>query len=227
MIVGSLLFTRDLPEERLVATSARQFIRYALSIGAFQFPPGGFTLKGGRNSPYLFNSGAFCTGESIGVLARAYASMIRGHFRPPAAVFGSAYKGIPIVTALAQVLGGTVGYAFNRKERKNHDEGGIVVGAALEGKEVLIVDDAVTSGSSVREAFMIIKAAGGIPIGCAAAFDRQEIGDDGSQSAIQELKQDFGMDVLAIASLTDLLNEIEDGPNLDKLLTYRRLYGAA
>lgn len=205
--------------------TAGEFIKYALSIGAFEFPPEGFLLKGKRLSPYLFNSGKFCTGGSVTVLARAYAAAIAGWFYPDV-VFGSAYKGIPIVTALAQALGGDIGYAFNRKEEKDHGEGGTIVGAPLEGKDVLIIDDAMTTGDSLREARKCVVNAGGVPIGYAIAFDRQEIGGYGSQSAIQEFKKDFGAVVCAVATLDNLISELQQGPDCDKVIAYRKQYGA-
>lgn len=224
-----------------------RFIRYALSIGAFEFPPEGFMLKGKRRSPYLFNSGTFCTGESIDILARAYAMAIAGHFRPEV-VFGSAYKGIPIVTALAPVLGKKVSFAYNRKEEKDHGEGRNIVGAALKGKDVLGIDDVITGGGSLLELRKMILDDGGIPIGGAIAFDRQEIGNNGSQSAIQDLK-DIGITVCAVATLADLIlcltgicktkvsnscdpsdidNSVESPrEKLQKLLDYQELYGAS
>ena len=201
-----------------------RLIRYALSIGAFEFPPEGFMLRGNRLSPYLFNSGKFYTGKSIRTLARAYATAIAGQFYPDV-VFGSAYKGIPIVTALAQILGNDVGYAFNRKEEKDHGEGGIIVGAPLQGKEVLIIDDVMTVGNSLREARKCVLNAGGIPISCAIAFNRQEIGSNGSQLATQEFKEDFDIHVCAVATLDDLICALEEGPNLGKILAYRERFG--
>lgn len=223
-------------------TPAEQFIAYAYRIGAFRFPPEGFTLKGKRRSPYLFNSGVFCTGESIGVLARAYLVAVARDFHPDV-FFGTAYKGIPIATAIVQILGGHVGLAYNRKETKDHAEGGIVVGASLYGKNVLIVDDAMTTGDSLREACQIIRAAEASSIGCVIAYDRQEIGNDGSRSAIQEFKEDFGIDVRSVARLDDFISFLEricksyDSSDIDtrteppfkayeNILAYRAKYGA-
>lgn len=215
-------------------TPAETFIAYALHIGALELLPEGRALKSGRISPYFFNSGLFNTGETITNLALAYAAAA-SEFTPEI-VFGPAYKGIPLATALAQAIGGNVGYAFNRKEAKDHGEGGIIVGASLAGKNVLIVDDVMTTGTSSGEAVEIIRANGGIPIGCVIAFDRQERGKEGIHSAVQEFEQTYGITVRAAATLSDLISLLRHtlaespddhqvGEMLEEILAYRKAYG--
>lgn len=210
---------------------ATEFLLYALSIGALELVPEGRILKSGRVSPYFFNSGLFNTGASISKLATAYASAIAGNLYPEA-IFGHAYKGIPIATAVAQAIGGDMGYAFNRKEVKDHGEGGIIVGASLQGRKVVIVDDVMTTGTSSGEAFNIVKSAGGIPIGCVIAFDRQERGK-GSRSAVQEFQDTYKIPVYAAATLSDLTMLMQEDADsgrwplalLLKILDYKLAYG--
>lgn len=223
-------------------THAEAFIRYAHAIGALEFLPEGRTLKSGRISPYFFNSGLFNTGEALSTLAEGYAAAAFGYSTPgsvgnfrPDVIFGPAYKGIPLATALAQAMGGDIGYAFNRKEAKDHGEGGIIVGASLEGKKVLIVDDVMTTGTSSGEAVEIIRANGGLPIGCVIAFDRQERGKESELSAVQEFMRNYEIPVRAAATLSDLIGLMERTPAeggddeigemLEKIRAYSKEYG--
>lgn len=214
--------------------AAETFVKYALHVRALELLPEGRKLKSGRISPYFFNSGLFNTGETITHLAQAYAAAARSFPRPDV-VFGPAYKGIPLATAVAQAIGGNVGYAFNRKEAKDHGEGGIIVGAPLAGKTVLIVDDVMTTGTSSGEAVEIIRANGGTPIGCVIAFDRQERGKENELSAVLEFELTYEIEVAAAATLTDLITVLRRTPVvsgddwageiLEKILTYRAEYG--
>ena len=222
--------------------SAQDFVRYALKIGAITFVP--TELKSGRLSPYFFNAGLFNTGESISGLAGAFASAMTAEpmaeFDPvfdKIVVFGPAYKGISIVTAVAMALyknyGINVGYAFNRKEEKDHGEGGRTVGHPLKGRGVIITDDTMTTGGSCADAFRIVRQEGGNPIGCVIAFDREERGTDSALSAVQTFEQEYGIRMTTAATLTDLITVLqEDGPAipngseiLAKILDYRNQYG--
>lgn len=224
--------------------SAQNFVHYALGIGALMlYPDEGRKLKSGRLSPYFFNSGLFSTAASIDQLAGAYVNAIEEHYDGgtlPDVIFGPAYKGIQIATMVAYLLSlGQADYdpgiAFNRKEAKDHGEGGVLVGRSLAGKRVLIVDDVITDGASKREAVEIIRAAGGTPIGCVIAFDRQERGTEegDTRSAAQRFQEDFGIPVYAAAALDDLILLLEEGPDfpgasatLPKILAYKDQYGA-
>lgn len=214
------------------AQSAARFIEYALEIKALEILPEGRKLKSGRISPYFFNSGLFNTGKSLTNLAEAYYSAADDFTFD--VIFGPSYKGIPLATAVAQAIGGNIGYAFDRKEAKDHGEGGIIVGASLEGKKVLIVDDVMTTGTSSGQAVEIIRANGGIPIACVIAFDRQERGKEGALSAVQEFEQTYDIPVRAAATLSDLIaffecikdgGGIEAGEVLEKILAYQKQYG--
>jgi orotate phosphoribosyltransferase len=210
-------------------TPAEQFVEYALGLDALELVPEGRTLKSGRVSPYFFNSGLFNTGGSLSKLARAYVAAIDGNFRPDI-VFGPAYKGIPLAVAVAQAIGGNIGYAFNRKEAKDHAEGGIIVGASPKGKKVLLVDDVMTTGTSLDEAVEIIRTNGGIIICCVIAFDRQERGKEGNLSAVQEFQQNYGIPVRAAATLADLISYMrktrQEESMQDKIRAYQKQYGA-
>jgi orotate phosphoribosyltransferase len=207
----------------------RDFIEFALNTGVLKF--GSFTLKSGRQSPYFFNSGLFNSGASLARLGRFYAQTIAESGLEFDVLFGPAYKGIPLasttVVALADQHQRDVPYVFNRKEAKDHGEGGQLVGAELTGK-VLIIDDVISAGTSVRESVEIIRAAGAEPAGVVIALDRQERGQ-GELSAIQEVQAEHGIPVLNIICLNDLLGYLENNPELGEFLpavqAYRDQYG--
>lgn len=198
--------------EYVPSAAAFEFVQYALRIGALELVPEGRKLKNGRISPYFFNSALFKTGDALSRLAGAYAPVVYKFGERPDVLFGPAYKGIPLVAAIAVVLGNSIEFAFNRKEAKDHGEGGLLVGASLQGKKVLIVDDVITSGVTKKEAMEFVRQCGGTPVGLAIAFDRQERGA-GDLSAAQEFEQMFGIPLVAAATLDDLLSVLEK--NLD------------
>jgi len=183
----------------------RTFIDLAMSRQALRF--GTFKLKSGRESPYFFNAGLFNDGEAIAVLGQCYAAALTRSGLEYDMLFGPAYKGIPLATATAVALSEhhhrNVPWAFNRKEAKDHGEGGNIVGSSLKGR-VVIVDDVITAGTAIREAVDIIRAAGATPVGVALALDRQERGQ-GSQSAVQEVSSQFGLRCVSILTLADLV----------------------
>ncbi len=207
----------------------REFLDFAIATGVLRF--GSFTLKSGRQSPYFFNSGLFNSGASLARLGRYYASAIEASGIRYDMLFGPAYKGIPLVAATAIALadhhGRDVPYAFNRKEAKDHGEGGMTVGAPLSGK-VLVVDDVISAGTSVRESVGIIQAAGAELAGVSISLDRQERGQ-GSTSAIQEVEASYGVKVASIVALADLIEYLDDKPelagSLDAVKAYREQYG--
>ncbi|HTD28975.1 MAG TPA: orotate phosphoribosyltransferase [Xanthomonadaceae bacterium] len=209
----------------------RQFLESALAHDALRF--GEFTLKSGRISPYFFNAGRFDSGAALAALGKAYAHTLLDAGLDFDVLFGPAYKGIPLATAVAialSALGRDAPLAFNRKEPKDHGEGGSLMGAPLAGKRVLIVDDVVTAGTAVREAIDTIVNAGGVPCGVLIALDRQERSGDGNSSATEAVRAEFGLPVLAIAGLDDLLQlsagRVELGTHQEALLAYRRRYGS-
>ncbi|MBS0313947.1 MAG: orotate phosphoribosyltransferase [Proteobacteria bacterium] len=206
----------------------QQFLRFALDCDVLRF--GEFKTKSGRLSPYFFNSGLFNSGESLRRLGAYYADAVLAAGVPFDMTFGPAYKGIPLVSALAIGLaekGHNLPYAFNRKEAKDHGEGGLIVGAPLAGR-VLIVDDVITAGTSVRESVALIRAAGATPAGVLIMLDRRERGT-GTLSAVQEVEATFGIPVVAIASLPDVLELVATEPALhahqQKIESYRAQYG--
>jgi orotate phosphoribosyltransferase len=207
----------------------REFLDFAIACEALRF--GEFTLKSGRISPYFFNTGLFNTGRKLAQLGKFYARAINDSGLAFDMVYGPAYKGVPLACAtaisLAEDDGRDVPYAFNRKEAKKHAEGGIIVGHPVEGK-VLIVDDVISAGLSVRESVQIIKTAGATPIGVAIAVDRQERGE-GARSAVQEVETTLGLRVVSIVALDTLLKYLEgkDGlaQHLDAINAYHRAYG--
>jgi orotate phosphoribosyltransferase len=211
-----------------------EFLALALRLGVLRF--GRFTLKSGRVSPYFFNAGLFDTGAAIAGLGRAYAATLVAAQLSYDMLFGPAYKGIPLVAATAAALaehhGRDVPYAFNRKEPKDHGEGGRIVGRPLAGK-VLIVDDVITAGTAIRESIAMIRAAGATPAGVLLALDREERGQDSSLSAVQEFRQTFNVPVVSILTLSELIagaGRSESGiaaAALADLQAYRAQYGAA
>ena len=206
----------------------QDFIRFAIERKVLCF--GEFKTKAGRLSPYFFNAGLFNDGESLRRLAQFYAKAILSSGVEFDMLFGPAYKGIPLVAGIAIALaeeGRNVPYAFNRKEAKDHGEGGTIVGAPLGGR-VLIVDDVISAGTSVRESVGLIRAHGATPCGVAIALDRQERGQ-GELSAVQEVEQSYGLPVISIATLDDLLSYLQTRPemaqNLEAIAGYRSRYG--
>ena len=211
----------------------RDFIAFCIAQGVLKF--GRFTTKSGRQTPYFFNAGLFNTGAALDRLAQFYAKAIIASGLSFDMLFGPAYKGIVLAAATAMALSRTADglpgrdlpFAYNRKEAKDHGEGGTVVGAPLAGR-VLIVDDVMTAGTAVRESVAIIRAAGATPAAVTISLDRMERGS-GELSAVQEVRQLYGMPVVAIARLDDLLAYLQETPefrqNVDAILKYRELYG--
>ena len=207
----------------------KAFLDFALDTGVLRF--GEFTLKSGRLSPYFFNAGLFNTGQALARLGRYYAQAIVDSGITFDILYGPAYKGIPLAAVTAAALYDQHrqdhGYAFNRKEAKDHGEGGTIVGHPLEGR-VLIIDDVISAGTSVRESMEIIRAQGAQPAGVVIALDRQEKGQ-GELSAIQEVERDYGVPVVSIVRLDHLvayLEEREDSPEqLASIRSYRERYG--
>jgi len=207
-----------------------EFIEFALARNVLCF--GEFSTKAGRLSPYFFNAGLFHDGRSLRELARFYAKALLAAGVQFDMLFGPAYKGIPLVAALAIALaegGRNVRYSFNRKEVKDHGEGGSVIGAPLAGR-VLIVDDVISAGTSVRQSVNLIKASRAIPAAVAIALDRMERGS-GERSAVQEVEQDYGMPVISIATLDDLIGYLQMDDKmatpLAAVIRYREKYGVA
>lgn len=205
------------------------FIELCMELGVLKF--GSFRLKSGRDSPYFFNAGLFNTGAAIAAVGRAYAAALDAANVPFDMLFGPAYKGIPLATVTAAALAEThrrsVGFAFNRKETKDHGEGGRIVGGPLTGR-VLIVDDVVTAGTAIRESVDIIKSAGARPAGVLLALDRQERGSDSRLSAVQEVREQFGIPVIAVIGLKDLMqymHGIGRSAELADMRAYRERYG--
>lgn len=208
----------------------RQFLELAMARQVLRF--GEFSLKSGRLSPYFFNAGRFDSGAALAGLGQCYAQALLASGVSFDMLFGPAYKGIPLATALAVALAGQgrdVPVAFNRKEAKGHGEGGNLIGAPLRGR-VLIVDDVITAGTAIRESLDIIRAAGASPCAVLIALDRQERGQVGDQSAAQEVASEFKLPVIAIAALDQLLEFADGRPELaahkPALMAYRSRYGS-
>ena len=233
------------PNERDAATVGRRaagdalaadFVRFAVDAGVLRF--GEFKTKAGRLSPYFFNAGLFDDGTKLGRLAEFYARRLLASDADSAMsfdlLFGPAYKGIPLAAAVAVELsrrGRNVPFAYNRKEAKDHGEGGTLVGAPLAGQRVLIVDDVISAGTSVRESIALIEAAGGVPQAVVIALDRQEQAGDSALSAVQHVEQVAGLKVVAIATLADLLATLQGSADaalaahFDRVAAYRTRYG--
>ena len=212
------------------AALAQEFVQFCVDAGVLRF--GEFKTKAGRMSPYFFNAGLFDDGAKLGRLAQFYAKALVASGIGFDMIFGPAYKGIPLGAAVSielARLGRNVPFAYNRKEAKDHGEGGTLVGAPLKGR-VLIVDDVITAGTAVRESVEIIRAAGGTPCGVLIALDRQERGAEGQRSAAQEASAALGVPVVAVARLDDLFTFVADRPELalhrERLLAYRAQYGS-
>ena len=214
---------------------AQEFVQFAVDTGALRF--GEFKTKAGRLSPYFFNAGLFDDGAKLGRLAAFYARCIQASGIEFDMLFGPAYKGIPLGASVAVELarqGRNVPFAYNRKEAKDHGEGGTLVGAPLKGR-VLIVDDVMSAGTAARESIAIIRAAGATPHAVAIALDRQEMatenGQDVAYSAVQYVRSQLGLHVCTIAKLADLLQYLTNidksglGAHHDKVLAYRQRYG--
>jgi orotate phosphoribosyltransferase len=214
---------------------AQDFVQFAVECGVLRF--GEFRTKAGRLSPYFFNAGLFSDGASLGRLAQFYARALLHSAIEFDMVFGPAYKGIPLATAVAielARLGRNVPFAYNRKEAKDHGEGGNLVGAPLRGR-VLIIDDVMSAGTAVRESIALISAAGASPHAVAVALDRQEMatedGADVPYSAVQYVRERLGLQVCAIARLADLLQYMQQqsgealAAHRERLLAYRQRYG--
>jgi orotate phosphoribosyltransferase len=208
-----------------------EFIDLCVQLGVLRF--GSFTLKSGRESPYFFNAGLFNTGAAIGAVGRAYAAALAASNLKFDMLFGPAYKGIPLVTITAAVLaerhGLNVPFAFNRKEAKDHGEGGNTVGSPLKGR-VLIVDDVITAGTAIRESIDLIEAAGATPAGVLLALDRQERASGSDFSAVQEVRNEYQIPVISVVNLSDLMHHVSRSGQPGDLLSmrqYRERYGLA
>lgn len=210
--------------------NASEFVRFCIRLGVLRF--GDFTLKSGRHSPYFFNAGLFNHGTAIAELGRFYAQAIVNSRLEYDMLFGPAYKGIPLVTSVAIALADhhqcDKPWAFNRKEAKDHGEGGNIVGSPLNGR-VLIVDDVITAGTAIRESVDIIQSSGATTAGIVLALDRQEKGQS-QLSAVQEVQQQFALPVTSIIKLADLIEHLQQSANaelLQAVQSYRQQYGIA
>ncbi|MGB6975873.1 MAG: orotate phosphoribosyltransferase [Gammaproteobacteria bacterium] len=215
----------------------KEFIKFTLSRNALKF--GKFHLKSGRISPYFFNAGMFNDGESCYKIGMFYSDAINENFNGEYdVIFGPAYKGIPLSTAASIGLkvkyNQTLPISFNRKEVKDHGEGGLIIGTALEGKRVLLIDDVITAGTTIRDSLKIINDSKGKLVGIVIALNRQEKGLKSELSTIQEVQQEFGIKVVSVITLDNLIeflqeeNTIPDASDhLANILAYKALYGCA
>ena len=209
----------------------KEFLDFALNKGVLKF--GEFTLKSGRTSPYFFNAGLFDSGAALAALGRWYAQSIVDSGIRFDMLFGPAYKGIPLAAAVAIAFsrrhGRNLPFAYNRKEAKDHGEGGNLVGAKLAGR-VLIVDDVITAGTAIGESVTIIRAAGATPVGVALALDREERGKEGERSAVEEARARYDLEVASIVRLRDLISWLEhsapDPGVLAAVRAYRDRWGS-
>jgi orotate phosphoribosyltransferase len=215
----------------MTAAYQSEFIELCTQLGVLRF--GSFTLKSGRESPYFFNAGLFNTGAAIAAVGRAYADALATSELKFDMLFGPAYKGIPLVTiaaaALAERHQRSVPFAFNRKEAKDHGEGGRIVGSPLNGR-VLVIDDVITAGTAIRESIEIIRSAGAVPAGVLLALDRQERASGGDFSAVQEVRSQYQIPVVAVINLSDLMQHVSEtgqAGELSSMRLYRERYGLA
>jgi orotate phosphoribosyltransferase len=215
----------------MTAAYQSEFIELCTQLGVLRF--GSFTLKSGRESPYFFNAGLFNTGAAIAAVGRAYADALAASDLKFDMLFGPAYKGIPLVTitaaALAERHRRSVPFAFNRKEAKDHGEGGRIVGSPLKDR-VLIVDDVITAGTAIRESIEIIRAAGAVPAGVLLALDRQERASGSDFSAVQEVRSQYQIPVVSVINLSDLMQHVSrtgQVAELSSMRLYRERYGLA
>ncbi len=210
------------------------FIKFMTECGVLTF--GDFTLKSGRKAPYFVNTGNYKTGKQLAKLGEFYAECIKDHGISPDTLFGPAYKGIPLAVSCSVALfnkyGMDVNYCFDRKEAKDHGEGGVIVGKQLtDGEKVVIIEDVITAGTAIRQVIPVLKNAADVKIeAMATSVDRTEKGKEGDLSAVQEVKRDFGIEVFSIVTIEDIIKAIEDGviegkEYLDRMLEYRKTYG--
>ena len=211
-----------------LADYQREFLEFCIECDVLRF--GDFTLKSGRSSPYFFNAGLFNTGRKLARLGKFYARAIAASKVPYDVLFGPAYKGIPLAAsaavAMAELDLGHVPYCYNRKEAKDHGEGGTIVGAPMKGR-VLVVDDVITAGTAARESAAIIGAQGATVAGLVVALDRQESGKESELSAIQQVQQDLGVPVVCIATLAQLICFMKgrSPEQAERLLAHARQFG--
>ena len=227
---------RVLTERKAVAktvldSTQKQFIEAAIRASVLRF--GEFKLKSGRLSPYFFNMGNFKTGRDMAEVAECYTKTILKSGLEFDVIFGPAYKGIPLCAVVAAAMaqhGRNVEFAYNRKEAKDHGEGGCIVGSALKDKRVLVIDDVITAGTATRESVSIIEKEGGKVTGLVIALDRQEKGNDCDVSAVQQIVKDYGFPVVSIVNLEALINYLNRGgelsSHLEAIKKYREMYGA-
>ncbi|WP_293000768.1 orotate phosphoribosyltransferase [Nevskia sp.] len=208
------------------------FLDLALKAEVLKF--GSFTLKSGRISPYFFNLGKISSGASLRALGRAYAEALMAHGIEFDLLFGPAYKGIPLAAAVsiahAELTGRDVPFAYNRKEAKDHGEGGVLVGAPVAGQRVVVVDDVLTAGTALRESHQLLVASGAVPVLAITALDRQEVGANG-RSAVAELVEKTGLPVISLVTVQDLLRYLHDKGGLADVVSaiadYQQRYGVA
>ncbi|WP_072281464.1 orotate phosphoribosyltransferase [Rappaport israeli] len=217
----------------MLANFQQNFLQTAVAVEALKF--GSFTLKSGRQSPYFFNAGAFNDGQALLVLATSYAEkiwQIRTQGNHIDVLFGPAYKGIPLVAAIATVLASqynwSVKWAFNRKEEKQHGEGGQLVGADVDGQNVLVIDDVLTAGTAIRQSLALLRDFGAKPSAVLVALDRMER-IEGQNSALTQLAKTEQIQTHAVVNFNDLLTYLKNNPNLsaylEKMQSYRKIYG--
>lgn len=214
-------------------TYKEEFIRFMVECGVLTF--GDFTLKSGRKAPYFVNTGNYKTGKQLAKLGEYYAQCIKENNIEVETLFGPAYKGIPLATAtsiaLANLHDTEVNYCFDRKEVKDHGEGGMIVGKKLtDGEKVVIIEDVITAGTAIRQVLPLLKSVADVNItGMVISVDRMEKGK-GELSAVQEVKQEFGITIYPIVTINDIIKAIQDGvidgqEYLDKMIEYRKTYG--